>query len=489
MYVLGRVSVSLERRQVYLDGEPLALGARAFDILELLIRAEGALVTKDEILRLVWPTTFVVENNIQVHISALRKLLGEGWIRTVSGRGYQLVRPTAQPSGAASTVAAAAVVDQDSEVRQRAWALAGRADQARRLYERLHHESFVTLTGPGGVGKTRLAFTVAKAWAEDNRAAFCHADFADHIDRYSCYAERLPMLLQELRDGSAAIADITSEIGDRRIVLMLDNCEREIETVAALCESILAANRNAVLVATSREPLRAKGEHLYVVPPLSLPHEGADEAAILASGAVTMFFDRARATGTEFPQNPQTLAAIADVCRRLSGLPLALELAVARAALLGAQALAQELQDGALGLAGGSRTAHPRQRTLRASIEWSYLRLGEAERAVLHRLAAFEGPFDLASACEVAAVDGIQRDTALECVHGLAAKSLLNSHAEGANRLYSLFPVVRAYAAERSAESGERVPVAPQSPFSRALAADHANLRPLRDSSSKLYSH
>ncbi|MEX3691367.1 winged helix-turn-helix domain-containing protein [Paraburkholderia sp. BR14263] len=489
MYVFGRVSVSLGGRQVYLDGQPLALGARAFDILELLIRAEGAIVTKDEILRLVWPTTFVVENNIQVHISALRKLLGEGWIRTVLGRGYRLVRPSSQPSSASSTVEGAAVLKQDSDNRQRAWALAGREDQARRLYERLQHESLITVTGPGGVGKTRLALTVAKAWAEDNRAAFCHVDFADHIDRCSCYAERLPMLLQELRDGSAGIAEIASEIGDRRIVLVLDNCEREVGSVAALCECILAANRNAVLLATSREPLRAKGEYLHTVPPLSLPHEGADEAAILASGAVTMFFDRARATGTEFPQNPQTLAAIADVCRRLSGLPLALELAVARAALLGAQALAHELQGSALGLAGRSRTAHPRQRTLRASIEWSYLQLGAAERTVLHRLAAFEAPFDLASACKVAAVDGIQRDTALECVHGLAAKSLLTLHSEGANRLYSLFPIVRAYAAERLAESGKRVPLAPQSPLSSALAPDCANIRSLRDSNSKLYSH
>lgn len=467
MYVFDRVSVSLEGRQVYRDGHSQLLGARAFDILELLIVAAGKLVTKDEIMRAVWPTTFVVENNIQVHISALRKLFGEGWIRTVPGRGYQLRMPSSAPAHRAPTHESAdadplanAVTNTiantiTNALTRRSWPLVGRDDDAAALFGLLRQGALVTVSGPGGVGKTRLALTVARAWADARKFELCHIDFAGHGTPYASLLPVLDQLGGAPRAETPTLTDVVQTLGERRIVLVFDNCERVLDGVASLCECIAAANGHAVILATSREPIRALGERVHSIAPLALPVQTAGEAQILASDAVKMFFAHARAAGIRFPADVETLNVIAEICRRLGGLPLAIELAVARAALLGVQRLAQELEKSVLWLSGGLRTAHPRQKTLRATVEWSYALLSEPECAVLRRLAVFPCSFDLAGACDVVSCPDIGRDAALTGVLSLAKKSLLTSHAEGSVKSYSLLPVVKAYAIERLTESGE----------------------------------
>ncbi|MGF6382576.1 putative ATPase/DNA-binding winged helix-turn-helix (wHTH) protein [Paraburkholderia atlantica] len=454
MYVFDRVAVSLDGRQVFRDGQAQPIGARAFDILELLIRSAGKLVTKDEIMRLVWPTTFVVENNIQVHISALRKLFGDGWIRTVPGRGYQLRTPSQMtaPHAPSQELAAKAVA---GVVTQRSWPLVGRDDDANTLYEMLQRGSLVTVSGPGGVGKTRLALSVARAWADSNHFQVCHVDFAGHSTQHSCLLAVLEILGGAAGSNAPTIADVVQTVGDRQIVLVFDNCERVLQAVASLCECIAASNGHAVILTTSREPLRAMGERVHSISPLTLPEENAGEAETLASGAISMFFEHARASGIRFPADPGTLNVIADICRRLGGLPLAIELAVARAALLGVQGLLRELEKSILWLSGGLRTAHPRQKTLRATVEWSYSLLSEPECAVLRRLAVFPRTFNLAGACDVISCADIGRDAALTSVLSLAKKSLLTLHTEGPVKSYSLLPVERAYAIERLMESGE----------------------------------
>lgn len=456
MYQFGRVTVSLECREVWVDGQPHHIGARAFEILELLVNASGRLVTKDEIMQVVWPNTIVVENNIQVHISALRKLFGgkHGWIRTESGRGYRLAppsagavpeRPAEQSDHAGATRAVAA---------QRVTPLIDREKEHGELLDLLERESLVTLVGPGGVGKTHLALEVVKAWSAARGIDLCRIDLANEQDDMAL-SDIVLRELERLRGADLDRSDAARAVAGHRMVLMFDNGELRVDELADLCETIAGSNSRAVLVVTSREPLRVGCERIYRVAPLDVPDPGVCEQDILSCGAVRLFLSRGRAMGMNLPADAKTLAAIAAVCRRLSGLPLALELAVARAASLGIQGLVADLDRSMLSLSGGLRTAHPRQHTLRATIDWSYNLLGDAERTVLARLAAFPGVFRLDAACALAACDELGPERVLDCMVSLASKSLLVVHSAGLSKRYSLLDVVRAYALEKLAESGE----------------------------------
>lgn len=457
MYTFGRVTVSLECREVCVDGQRRFVGARAFEILELLLKADGRLVSKDEIMRAVWPNTFVVENNIQVHIAALRKLFGgkHGWIRTESGRGYRFASAADLPAADLPPEA-----PEHADVVARAGAaprkcpLIGREKEAAELHALLEHEAVVTLVGPGGVGKTHLALEVAAAWSAARGIDLCRIDLAGRQDGATLESAVLEALELPGRPD-AEPADVVRAIGERRVMLVLDNAEQHVDELADLCEAIVAANPGAVLVVTSREPLRVAGERVYRVGPLAVPPAGATDGDIAACAAVRMFRTRARAMGADLAADPKTLDAIATLCRRLSGLPLALELGAARVASLGIQGLAADLDTSVLSLSGGLRTAHPRQQTLRATIEWSYRLLDEAERAVLCRLAVFPDAFQLDAACALAACDELGAGRVLDCLVSLASKSLLVVHSVGLSKCYSFLEVVRAYALERLAESGE----------------------------------
>ncbi|CAB3963969.1 MULTISPECIES: winged helix-turn-helix domain-containing protein [Burkholderia] len=456
MYTFGRVTVSLECREVCVDGQPRFIGARAFEILELLVKAAGRLVSKDEIMQAVWPHTIVVENNIQVHISTLRKLFGgkHGWIRTESGRGYRLAPPASltrsdrqptgfEPAGGARAGAA-----------PRKCPLIGREQEAAELHALLEHEALVTLVGPGGVGKTHLALEVAAAWAAVHGIEMVRIDLAGGKGDATLESAVLGAL--DLPGNSAAEpADVVRAIGEQRVMLVLDNAEQHVDDLADLCEAIAEANGGAILVVTSREPLRVAGERVYRVGPLPVPPAGASDGEIVACGAVRMFLARARAMGIDIPVDTKTLDAIATICRRLSGLPLALELGAVRVASLGIQGLAADLAKSVLSLSGGLRTAHPRQQTLRATVEWSYRLLDDTERTVLCRLAVFPDAFRLDAACALAACDELGAEEVLDCLVGLASKSLLVVHSVGLSKRYSFLEVVRAYALEKLAESGE----------------------------------
>ncbi|WP_157650499.1 ATP-binding protein [Burkholderia ubonensis] len=457
MYTFGRVTVSLECREVCVDGQRRFVGARAFDILELLLKADGRLVSKKEIMQAVWPNTFVVENNIQVHIAALRKLFGgkHGWIRTESGRGYRFASP-ADPAGADSPPEGPehAGVIARAGAAPRKCPLIGREKEAAELHALLEHEALVTLVGPGGVGKTHLALEVAAAWSAARGIDLFRIDLAGWHGGATLGSAVLDALALP-GTPDAEPADVVRAIGEQRVMLMLDNAEAHVDELADLCEAIVEANPGAALIVTSREPLRVAGERVYRVGPLTVPPAGATAGDVAACGAVRMFLTRARAMGTDIAADTKTLDAIATICRRLSGLPLALELGAVRVASLGIQGLAADLDKSVLSLSGGLRTAHPRQQTLRATIEWSYRLLDDAERAVLCRLAVFPDAFQLDAACALAACDELGAGQVLDCLIGLASKSLLVVHSVGLSKRYSLLEVVRAYALERLAESGE----------------------------------
>src|SRR6202030_686600 len=230
----------------------------------------------------------------------------------------------------------------------------------------------------------------------------------------------------DLAGGPVSPERVANGLGSKQLMLVLDNCEHVADAVAEMAEALLRANPGTRVIATSREPLRVEGEWIYPVPPLAVPAEGnPDGEDPLRYGAVRLFVERARAAASDFSADARVAAAIAGICRRLDGIPLAIELAAARAAALGIEGVAARLDDRFRLLAGGHRTAMPRHQTLRAALDWSYELLIEPDRVVFRRLAIFPGSFALEAASAVATSDEILASKTIDCIADLITKSLI----------------------------------------------------------------
>jgi predicted ATPase len=457
---------------------PIQIGRRAFEILELLVEARGELVTKDEIFRRIWHGMVVEENNLAVHISALRKALGDDrhLIRTVSGHGYRLTldrpsTPAASPPPLAVPAAASNGLPHPPPAEPSrpeapptnlpAWAseLIGRDTALGEVASLVAAHRIVTLTGAGGIGKTRLGLETARHLLPQIPGGVWLAELAPLAD-----GSLVPAAVAEAVGGEggtdASIASIAQRLGARQVLLLLDNCEHVIDAAAALAEALVRLTPNVRILATSREPLRAESEVVYRVASLDVPIEGdteGDEATedLLRHGAVRLFMTRVRAAEPRFSADARSAAVAAAVCRRLDGIPLAIELAAARAAGLGIEGLVSRLDDRFGLLTGGRRTALPRHQTLRATIDWSFELLPEIERIVLRRLGMFVGPFALDSATAVATGGDLGTQEAIDAIMNLVAKSLVMADVEGPMARYRLLETMRAYALEKLSEAGE----------------------------------
>src|SRR5579863_2408156 len=335
--------------------------------------------------------------------------------------------------------------------------LVGRESELDDVVQAVARSRLVTLTGPGGAGKSRLALAAARAaqacfpggvgWVE-------LAPVEDPALAGQAIATRLDVPDTPGQDATEAVAE---HVADHRLLIVLDNCEHLAEAAAGLTEYLLAACPNLAVLATSREALGVEGELSWQVPPLSLPPaEPVPSAAALAkSDAVKLFEQRAQLVRPSFRVTDDNAAAVLTICQRLDGLPLAIELAAARMRILSSAQLAGRLDDIFAVLVGGARSAPPRHQALRATLDWSHDLLGDDERAVFRRLAAFSGGFTLAAAEQVSAGGDIRPDAMLELLTRLADKSLLRvEHARGGTR-YHLLGTIQDYAAERLTEAGE----------------------------------
>jgi predicted ATPase/DNA-binding winged helix-turn-helix (wHTH) protein len=463
-FEFGRFRIFPQRREVLADGRPMQLGGRAFDVLVALVEANGALVTKDELMSLVWPGRIVEENNLHAQIKALRRAFSDhDLIRTVVGRGYQFTgeiqaRPAGQSGQAEPVTARNASGPQRPPTNLPAPTsdLIGRNAEIREVIGLAAGHRFVTLTGPGGIGKTRLGLEVARRLLPR---------FADGIGIAELAALTDPQLVPvtvaaafglELAARAVSPERIAAALGSKHIMLVLDNCEHVIDASAGMVEALLRANPAAHVIATSREPLRAESEHLYRVPPLAVPTEDMHALEdVLRTGAAALFVARVQAADPRFAPDQHTAAAIAAICRRLDGIPLALELAAARAATLGVQELASRLDDCFNLLTEGRRTALRRHQTLRATFDWSYALLPEAERAVLRQLSIFADGFTVAAASVVVASVEIPAPDVVEGLAKLVTKSLVAADAAGAIVQYRLLETMRAYAREKLGEHDE----------------------------------
>ena len=338
--------------------------------------------------------------------------------------------------------------------------LVGRQHELHEVVDALSRSRLMSLTGPGGTGKTRLALAATDAARPHFPGGVCWVELAPIGDPAIVPQAVADALGVPEIPGQDATATIAEQVGDRYMLIVLDNCEHVAAAVAGLADSLLAACPALSILTTSRELLGVDGERSWPVPPLSLPGDGVIPAvSALAGFDVVRFFEqRAQLVLPSFRLADDNATAVLQVCRRLDGLPLGIELAAARMRVLSVGQLADRLDDLFTVLVGGSRTAPARHQALRATLDWSHDLLDADERAVFRRLAVFAGGFTLTAAGQVAAGDGIQPGRMLELLTRLADKSLLRVDHTGIDARYHLLATVRDYARERLAQATEDAP-------------------------------
>ena len=448
----GRFKVDRHRRELIADGYPVELGSRAFDTLIALIDARGTVLSKDELLSHVWPGQVVEENNLHAQISILRRAFGadRDLIRTVAGRGYQF-------TGTVAAVSATRVSHRLTNLPEPVTGLIGREEALGAVADLVAAHRLVTLIGAGGVGKTSLALEVGRRAIARFPDGVWLAELGSAYDPQLVAAIVATALGVTLGSASVTSERVAAATAGRRILLLLDNCEHLIDAAARMAEALVSKGAQPRILATSREPLRAADEHVYRVPSLSVPAEdNMDVNDVLQYGAVRLFSARARALEARSVANTRHVAAVAAICRRLDGIPLAIELAAARVPAFGVDGIAARLNDRFRLLSSGQRTALTRHQTLRATLDWSHELLSETERVVLRRLGVFAGSFSVDAASAVAADVDCPAPDVVECVARLVSRSLLATHLTGAAVRYRLLETTRAYASERLADAGER---------------------------------
>src|SRR6202453_3227911 len=386
----GPFSLFAAERLLKKAEEPIPLGGRALDILIALAERAGEVVTHKELISTVWPDVTVEEANLRFQMAALRKALGDGqdgarYVSNVAGRGYCFVASITR-----SAVAPTAGITATERVRKlppRLTRMVGRDDTVRSLAEQLQMWRFVSIVGPGGAGKTTVAISVAHSLIDGFHDAVFFIDLAALTDPQlvpTAVASAVGFMLQT----QAPLVGLLAFIGDNKILLVLDSCEHVIGVAAALAERVVSGAPQAHILATSREALRAEGEHVHLLYSLDCPLEddGLTAMEALRYPAAQLFMERAAASGYLAALSDSDAPIVARSCRRLDGVALAIELAARRVGSLGIRGTAELLDNRFSLLWRGRRTALLRHETLNAMLDWSYSLLSEREMVVPHSL-------------------------------------------------------------------------------------------------------
>jgi len=455
-YRFGPFELQPDKRQLQRDGLAISLRPRAFDLLVALVDRAGHLVTKDELLDRVWSKTVVEEAALHVQVSALRKVVGSEAITTVSGRGYQFTLPVTKGDGEANRISTPR-----HNLPHQLTSFIGREEEIAQLVELVTTNRLVTLTGTGGAGKTRLAIEVASRLTGAFPDGVWLVELAALSDPQlvpRAVAQALDVKEQPTRPVIETLSDY---LASKKLLLVLDNAEHLLEGCVQFVDLILRRSSDVAILMTSRERLVTAGELTYRVPSLTVPGPGDNVAsdALLAYEGVRLFVDRARLLRPDFSVTAENAASLVSICSRLDGIPLAIELAAPRLRSMSVEELSQRLDQRFALLTGGSRTAMPRHRTLRSTIDWSYELLTDVEQAMLRRVSVFAGGWSLAAAEHVCTGDGVDgshtiADT-LGLLTSLADKNLVfTDEHEGVTR-YRMLETIRQYALDRLGETEE----------------------------------
>lgn len=460
----GPFRLHFAERRLERDGQSVALSSRALEILIALVEQAGSVVSKNDLQSRLWPGKTVDEGRLRVHITGLRKALGDGehgarYLSTVSGQGYCFVARLWRPDDTAGG-STRPPLELTHNLPPRHAGIVGRDQAVQDISVRLVKERFVTVVGPGGVGKTTVAVATGHALLDEfagNVHFFDLGTLHDSALVPNVFASIFGLRAEDPIEGLIAF------LRDKRVLLIIDSCEHVVETSAALAERLFRQAPQLHILATSREALRVEGEHVYRLPPLTSP---SDESGLTAKRALTfpavqLFVQRAAASGGRFELNDGNAPLVGEICRRLDGIALAIELAASRAGAYSVSETNAMLSSQVKLMWQGRRTALPRHQTLRATLDWSYSLLTEIERTTLCRLSFFVGPFTLEAACQVATAENIDDAQIVAASEGLVAKSLLTTVVqEGGFTGFRLLDTTRDYAAAKLSDSGNAEAVA-----------------------------
>lgn len=450
----------LPRRQLVLRGaNPVRVGARALDLLRILIENQGELVRKSDLIQFAWPDTFVHESNLKVNIAALRRALPQGrgelpYIVTIPGRGYRFAAPVRLETDAtrASTMPSLSGFDK-SQPEPRI--LVGRDDDVAELTTMMCNQAFVTIVGPAGVGKTTIAVAAARQLAERFEDGACFVDLAAINDpQLVCAA-----IASSLGSGSGLVdllAGIVESLRTTNRLLILDNCEHVLSATAVVAEHIHFVLPHIGIIATSREPFSCPAESIYRLAPLRCPSNDmrVDGPQAMAFPAIELFVAQAQEVAG-YHLSDHDAPVVASICRRLDGIPLAIELAAPRLRTCDPATLLQHLNQSFELLNYGPRTAPLRHQALQATLDWSYRLLSEAEAALLRLLSVFASAFTLEDVLGIAGDIGASPSDIAACLENLASKSLVSQTVTDSRSQYRLLDATRSYAGERLRAAGE----------------------------------
>jgi predicted ATPase/DNA-binding winged helix-turn-helix (wHTH) protein len=450
----GPFELSIGERVLRRDGRVLPLGDRALDILTYLADRPGEVIAKQELIDHVWSDVIVEEGSLRVHVAAIRKALSDGqfgnrYIANIKGRGYSFVGTVVPLAGVAERNAK---FSPQGGLPVRPIMMIGRETAISAVSDKLRNERFVTLLGPGGIGKTTIALAVGRAAAEEFGGKVHLVDLESLTDPRHVAGAVATSLGFALKSNDPGL-ELVDLVRSQKLLLIFDSCEHVIETVALLAELLYQETEQVYLLTTSRELLKVGGEHCWRVLPLDFPPDGSEQTAnaVLRYPAAQLLARRVAARAGSFVLTDEDAPFVAEMCRKLDGIPLAIELAAGQVAALGLKNTLARLE--LLKLA--HRSAVARHQTLKATLDWSYNLLSDGERIVLRRIAPFVGHFTLEGARYVAGELGIGTGEIFDAIAGLVEKSLIATRIDETQAQYRLLDTTRAYALEKLEEHAE----------------------------------
>jgi predicted ATPase/DNA-binding winged helix-turn-helix (wHTH) protein len=477
----GPFELNFSERSLKKANRVVPLGGRAYDILIALLENAGEVVTRAELFERAWPEVTVEEGSLRVHLSALRKALGDGqfgnkYIARVQGRGYSFIAPVVRfPADNDKSEISSRLSDLPPALDR----MIGRDNFVLEVQVTLQSERLVTILGAGGMGKTTVALAVGHSTLLQFAGAVFFVDLSTVKDKDQaiCAVASAVGLDPQLANPKKTLLDF---LRSRKALIILDSCEHLIEEAAEIAYAIFMGAPDVQILATSREMLLVAGECILYLPPLECPpqQEGSTASELLAYPAGRLFVERISARDGHFSLSDDEAPIVAEICRKLNGIALAVELAAGRAANFGVRNTLANLGSGLDILKFGRRTANPRHQSLRATLDWSYDHLSEIERVVLRRVAIFIRHFSPAAALAVAGETGMDWSEIESALENLVNKSLIVAWPGYRGMLYRLLDTTRSYALEKLAESGEHHSVAMRhaSYLSQSLASNRDKL-------------